>query len=460
MRRTYTSLLVGSLLALTGCGLPQRQSGRGGEEGEGEGPAEGEGEGESPAEGEGEGPAEGEGEGPAEGEGEGPAEGEGEGPAEGEGEGEDPGGPCEGLDSQACEVREDCELVWPPCVPCACAEDDPACECPECEPLCVERPGGGCGDLDPDECAEADGCEWRVERICRGGEACDCPPPAPCPPGEDCPDPMPCDCDDVGEEVCEEVAACVPLGGPLRCEDIEDEALCEARPDCQPEWWAAPCACPACECPPGEDCPPCECVCEDEEQFVCVPAGGPEQEGCWAFGDPEACDAHPGCVWEEGEEECDCPPCPPGEPCGCACVGRPAGCLDDLRAGCEEVAAPSPCDRKPGCAVQEDWACACGGCACPDGDPDCECEEMPCDCPDEGEVGCAADWGWCGRLWREEDCQALEECEPRYIDDVFVHCEGDNRVGPPVLPPDGGGDGGGGDDGGGEAPPPPVPMPE
>ena len=491
--------------------------GEGAAEGEGEGAAEGEGEGGQ--EGEGEGGGEGEGEGPAEGEGEGEGgqEGEGEGPDPRPGCEALDAEACEA--DPSCEWVFDGGFAEPcECPDCDCDPEDPGCDCRcDCAPLvpeppeggrCVPGGGGGCFGLDQGDCAAAAACAWKVEQDCGGGGGdCVCPEPEPCPPGEAC-DPMPCDCGRPAEAPCDEVGVCVPAGGgdcndifdlvecmqepgcwpmfvaepcdcgpdgdcgcdgeegfvcmaeaPGDCLAIADADVCDQTPGCRTEWWGDDCGCPEPACDPDDNCGdpiPCDC---GGGGFVCVPDEPPGPGGdCWAFFEADLCNGNAGCMWQEdGGDDCECEPCADGEPCGCACRVAPAGCVPKLREGCDLIGAPSPCDKTPGCYVEQGWGCACAGCACPDGDPNCGCEDMPpCDCPDDGEGAiCAPDWGWCGRIWDADLCAGIEGCEARFSGNVFVHCD---DVGGGVRPgdPQGGGGGGGGNDPD-EGVPPPIP---
>jgi hypothetical protein len=273
--------------------------------------------------------------------------------------------------------------------------------CAEGEP-CVS---GVCQDIDPcrvhtdsDSCtADSDNnCAWAAVELC---------------PGEDCGD-----------------------GG--FCYQMTDEQKCT-------------CVCPLTPCAEGEECPPCECDCPDDDggntctctgtvcpdgDPDCVPVidctcqddggGGDGCGTCTCSGtacpaDDPSCVPEPiECTCEDTSTTCVCPECAPGEtcpPCDCA-VPPPADgsrvptyegdpCLaysDEATCAGDPQCAwlQNPCPLCPDCAPGVE----CDPCTCDEtfscryvGDSDCTCvcptcapgeECPPCECTCGGGSGC------------------------------------------------------------------------
>ncbi len=174
-------------------------------------------------------------------------------------------------------------------------------------------------------------CEEKPTPCKSGGTDCACPD---CPPGETCP---PCECDAVDETPAD-------CGGTVNvC--IYHPTACQADADCPASFechkiescGGAGCVCsqPVCacpSCPPGQECPPCDC--------------------------PDA-----------GPANCDCPDVAETE-----CTVEAAWCVP------QEI----PCESDSDCP--DSWSCAsidvpclCPACACP---ADQDCPECACNCPD------------------------------------------------------------------------------
>lgn len=109
--------------------------------------------------------------------------------------------------------------------------------------------GGGGGSV---TCADHADCE--------AGSYCEaelCVPSATCDEQTDCGEGFVCD---------DALATCIP--GIAACEDLETEAACSARSDCEPVYAGIDCSCgPDCTCIGGEP----GCVCESFEFFACSP---------------------------------------------------------------------------------------------------------------------------------------------------------------------------------------------
>ena len=329
--------------------------------------------------------------------------------------------PCEDLDAEECEEREDCELLEIGLAPC----EAPGCdEAWVCVPRDVPR---RCEDLDPDEC-QADG---RCELIF-GGCACE--------PGWDC--------------VCEPEVMCVERQ-PARCEDLDPDE-CLMHRGCGLQEICLPCDCggfdgdgdrpadPACRCEPCElvcvtmdspmgcarlgrvnciDDDRCEwvepvCDCGPEFDCECEPMKGfcmdRQPVGCEGLGEQESCEMVNGCMWVEEAAPCRC--ADDMDDCDCPVWGR---CVDVGPERCEDLAADE-CLGRAGCELQE--ICPPCACFCEEGG-DCECGMCAC------ELVCvsAEPDRRCEQLDLNEceerpDCQVQEE-ELCWFDGEDDYCE-------------------------------------
>ena len=163
--------------------------------------------------------------------------------------------------------------------------------------------------------------------------------PLPC--GCACPDCPPGeDCPPCECDDCGDLGECIPAGFGKECDSDED---CPEGFEC----WDAPgptCACPGCE--PGEDCPPCDCP-EDDGDYpgMCV-----EEEDPFDDIVGNECDTDEDCpadfVCEEIEYGCgtvpDCPPCV----CGGGCDPDDEDCADEPECECPVCPEPEPCDEE------------------------------------------------------------------------------------------------------------------
>ncbi|MHC4839150.1 MAG: hypothetical protein ACYTF3_13385, partial [Planctomycetota bacterium] len=294
-----------------------------------------------------------------------------------------------------------------------------------------EGGGGGavpCGDHpNPDACADA-GCEWDGVRCSPPLPDCDALAEVACMARQDCiwrgdaceVDPAGMECEDFDADACMMQMRCLWVGDGCQdhqrgaCDAIEDEAVCDARPDCAPYFDSA-------------------CVIVGEyagcENDVAFAGCGREIVDCGAV-PVEACERTPGCQVELVDTPCapdqgECEPvpvCVPEEvdPCdglderACGAVEGCRGrwefnedeCFDEDGFGEGRDCQVFICERDPNAAVCEDldrdqcvgrgdclWTQVGGGgdCACPPpppcdcapNDPACQCiAPEPCECED------------------------------------------------------------------------------
>ncbi|MFH1530081.1 MAG: hypothetical protein ABIK09_05020 [Pseudomonadota bacterium] len=214
----------------------------------------------------------------------------------------------------------------------------------------------------------------------------------------------------------------------------DEDMSCMSDSDCPEGYGCAMMSCACAECPPGEECLPCDCP-EDGEGWCEDMGGGSDDWGfyggeCDVDGDcplgfscelvsmPCATEACPPCACmdcdpddaECEETPCECPECPDPEPCDSEEMGF---CVYDM----VDCATDADCGEGFECLeVEECWASG-GGCACscacetcPAGE-ECEpCECPPCECDDEPdfEEGCDVVGSFCAP--KEQPCETDGEC--------------------------------------------------
>lgn len=225
---------------------------------------------------------------------------------------------------------------------------------------CSVPPQVPCESLGSEICALNPGCRLKV-LWCRGGAGPDSGAAA-------------------SSETCE--TTCIPRL-PLLCEELTEQAACQARPDCQ--WGQF--LCPSLGCQEGTQCPPCPFSCQAEAPLTCDALG---EADCRARPDCEwganACPTCTGAGCPECEPLCQpagLPPCNP-EDCGPTTTAKylcpdgitwagPGVCVRQPTGECasEMVTCPSqpPPPKAATCKVT-----GCGGTVCAAEDKPATCE--------------------------------------------------------------------------------------
>jgi len=274
--------------------------------------------------------------------------------------------------------------------------------CTEGEP-CVS---GVCQDIDPCRVhTDADSCAADSDNTCAWAEVELCP-------GDDCGDGGFC-----YQVTDDQDCTCVCPLAP--CQEGEECPPCEC--DCVDDDGGDTCTCSGTVCPDGDpDCvpDPVECVCEDD-------GGGGDGCGTCTCSGTVCPDGDPNCIpdpiecdCEDTEETCVCPECPPGTACApCECDPSGSGgssaptfegdpCLeyaDETTCSADAQCAwlQNPCPLCPECApgvdcdpceCEESFSCRYVGdsdctCVCPECPPGVECPPCECTCDTCGSGG-------------------------------------------------------------------------
>jgi len=257
---------------------------------------------------------------------------------------------CDGQDENGC-LSWSLERACPPGQSCqagACVCDEP---CQAGDALC--GPGDGvitCTGPDADGCTA-----WAAERACPGGQLCsegDCACLEPCQPGQ-------VRCGPDGG-----LTTCLPPEPGQGCARFGPEQACPAGQVCL----AGECTCP-------EACLLGETMCADQGVSTCQQL---DPDGCLAWSQPEACDGDQVCV----QGGCACAdPCSQGQTL-CSAQGEAiVSCEGPDEAGCYGWGQETPCAKGLVCKPDE-------GLCRPDTPPECyEANE----CNYEGEKICMTD---------------------------------------------------------------------
>ncbi len=222
-----------------------------------------------------------------------------------------------------------------------------------------------------------------------------------------------------------------------------EDLSCNSDADCPDGYGCMMMGCACTDCPPGEECLPCDCP--EEGEGWCEYFGDDDWDDDWGFYGSEcdvdadcpmgfACDmvsvpcatnqictpcVCEGCDPDDEDceaEPCECPDCPEPEPCDPEEMGL---CVYDM-IDCETN---SDCGEGFECIeVEECWGssggstgdcacvCVCGDCADGEECPPCECP--PCECEDddvtEFDEGCDAVGSFCAP--KEQPCEDDDEC--------------------------------------------------